>query len=105
MKQSRRKFTAAFKAEVALAALRGEQTIAELAEKYEVHPNQIQQWKKTLQDSASAAFDSGAKIGEANAASDETIAQLHRKIGELTVERDFLANAWSKGLAKKKGAI
>lgn len=104
MKQSRRRFTGAFKAEVALAAMRGEQTIAELAEKYEVHPNQIAQWKKSLQDGAAGVFENSKQASEATA-QDETIAQLHRKIGELTVERDFLSNAWSKGLAKKKGSV
>jgi transposase-like protein len=89
MTQSRKKYTPEFKAKVALAAIKGEQTIAELAKLYELHPVQISQWKKQLLDSAASVFASPrpAKDNQQTASVDE----LYRQIGELKVERDFLA--------------
>lgn len=88
MKQSRKKYTPEFKAKVALAAVRGEQTMAELAKLHELHPVQISQWKKQLLDSAASVFASArpAKDSQQTASVDE----LYRQIGELKVERDFL---------------
>jgi transposase len=90
MKKARRKIDAALKAKIALEALREQSTVADLSQRYEVHPNQIYSWKKQLQDQASRAFDAG--IGrDAEDTREREIEKLHAKIGQLMVERDFLA--------------
>jgi transposase len=98
-KRTRRTHAPAFKAKVALAALKGEKTLAELAQQYDVHPNQITAWKAHLAEAASGLF------GSVGAASDATIdvKTLHAKIGELTLENDFLSGALTKaGLLSAK---
>ncbi len=87
MKSKRRNHSPGFKAKVALAALRGDRTLAELAERFEVHPNQIQHWKKRLVANAQQLFN-GSRPGKDPQAE---IKELHAKIGELTMERDFLS--------------
>jgi transposase len=94
MKRPRRNHSATFKAKVALAALQGDSTLAELSQCYDVHSNQITQWKQQLVASAAAAF------GESEGRQREgEIERLHAKIGELTMERDFL----QRGLGKLPG--
>jgi transposase-like protein len=92
-KRARRNHTPAFKAKVALAALKGEKTLAELAQHFDVHVNQITNWKAQLLDGAAGVFSSGAATPEAAAVDLKT---LHAKIGELALENDFLAGALNK---------
>jgi transposase len=88
LKRSRRKHNPSFKARVALEAIKGEETIAELAARFEVHPSQIRKWKKALTDGATGIFGEDQdqkKKDDAN-----LIAQLYQQIGQLKVENDFL---------------
>ncbi len=93
-RRSRRNHSPAFKAKVALAAVKGEHTLAKLAERFDVHPNQIQDWKKQLIIKAENVF------GAHNAAAadhEQSQQKLHAKIGQLTMEKDFLATALGAG--------
>jgi len=95
----RRNHNPAFKAKVAVAALKGDCTTAELAKKFDVHPNQIAQWKAQLLEQAPGTFD--AKWRETAPAVE--VKTLHAKIGQLTLENDFLESALSKaGLLSAK---
>jgi len=99
-RRPRRNHTPAFKAKVALAAVKGDRTIAQLAEHFDVHPNQITAWKAQLEGGASGVFgpDSAAPATPAI-----DVKSLHAKIGELTLENDFLEGALTKaGLLSAK---
>jgi transposase len=93
-RRPRRNHTAAFKAKVALAALKGEKTLLELAQQFDVHANQITQWKSQLLEGAAGVFGGDAKAETAEAAVD--VKTLHAKIGQLTLENDFLEGALTK---------
>ena len=86
---TRRRFTADFKAKVALEALRGDKTIQEIAARHKVHPNQVSAWKRQAVDGLNAVFSNGAE--RAGRDHESEVHDLHAKIGQLTVERDFLA--------------
>ena len=97
-RRPRRNHSPVLKAKVALAALTGEHTLAELAQKFDVHPNQITEWKRQLQEQAADVFDKGGK-------SEPTVdlKALHAKIGQLTLENDFLETALTRvGLLSAK---
>ena len=90
MRRKRRNHSAAFKAKVAVAALKGDKTLAELAEQFEVHANQITQWKTQLLERASDVFATAAERSESTG---PDVKELHAKIGQLAMENDFLAAA------------
>ena len=92
--RTRRRFSAEFKAKVALEAIRGDETIAELAAKHELHPTQIAAWKREAVEKLAKVFDE--KGAEVQANRDAEVTKLHAKIGQLVVERDFLAKAFDR---------
>ena len=92
MRRPRRNHTRGFKAEVALAALKGDKTLAELAEIFDIHPNQIAEWKQQLLERVAGVFGGGSK----QSCSGPNIKDLHAKIGQRTLENDFLEGALIK---------
>ena len=92
MRRTRRNHAAGFKAQVALAAIKDDKTLAELAEQFDVHPNQISEWKQQLQESAADVFGGPPKSKTA----EPDLKILHAKIGQLTLECDFLEGALTK---------
>ena len=93
-KRTRRNHSPAFKAKVALAAVKGEKTLAELAQQFDVHPNQITTWRSQLLEGAAGVFGSDVRTGRAEPMID--VKTLHAKIGELTLVNDFLSGALGK---------
>jgi len=88
MKQSRRQHSPTFKAKVALEAIRGEETVAQVAAKYGIHPNMVTKWKKELQDEAASIF--GEDHARKKREDEDLVARLYQEIGQLKVEKDFL---------------
>ena len=100
-RRPRRNYTSVFKAKVALAVIKGDRTLAQLAEQFDVHPNQITSWKAQLEGGAADVFGPGGGNGAAQPVVDVKL--LHAKIGELTLENDFLEGALNKaGLLSAK---
>ena len=100
-RRPRRNHTPAFKSKVALAAVRGEQTLGELAQHFDVHPNQIKQWRDQLLEGAADVF--GRETKSSALAPSIDVKRLHAKIGELALENDFLGEALTKaGLLSAK---
>jgi transposase len=93
MSSKRKQYSPEFKAKVALAAIKNEETVAELAKRFEVHPTMINNWKRALLDGATDIFDKGQKSRKQT---DAQIDELYRQIGQLKVERDFLAKGLSR---------
>ena len=91
-RRTRRNHSSAFKAKVALVAMKGEKTVAEIAKHYDVHANQVTEWKRQLQESASAVFDGKS----ASAKPEPDLKALHAKIGQQALEIDFLTGALTK---------
>ena len=86
-KTRRKRYTGAFKAKVGLEALMGIKTVGQIAREYQVHPVQVTQWKSVIRDHLPELFEPSRPVGED---SQELVAQLHEKIGQLTVEADWL---------------
>ncbi len=91
MKESRKKHSPSFKAKVALAALKGEETVAQIAARYEVHPNMVTKWKKSLAEGAAGIF--GNDHARKKKEEENLVARLYQEIGQLKVEKDFLDRA------------
>lgn len=93
-KRPRRNHSPAFKAKVAIAAMKGDRTVVQIAEQFDVHPNQVTTWKAQLEGGAADVFDGGGGPAPTTPAVD--VKALHAKIGELTLENDFLESALTK---------
>ena len=101
MSRKRKQYDPEFKARVALAVVRGEETVAELATRYQIHPTMIHGWKRELMERAGEIFEKGGKRSEP--ASEAQVAELYRHIGQLKVERDFLASRPDLLIGVKRG--
>ena len=95
MKKSRRKFSSSFKAKVAIEALKERETLAELAKKFELHPQQISQWKQEFLKNSDSVFESSSKP-EGSEQTEADLDKLYAKIGKLEMERDFLKKSLDK---------
>ena len=103
MSNKRKQYSPQFKAKVALEAIRGEKTVAELASQYEVHPTMINNWKRQVLEEASNLFEKGGELAKVDESQQAQINELYRQIGQLKVERDFLASRSAQlGLKNEK---
>jgi transposase-like protein len=103
MRNKRKQYSPQFKAKVALEAVKGEKTVSELASQYTLHPTVINGWKKQLLDQASEVFEKPNLVQKGKENTEAQIDELYRQIGQLKVERDFLADRSAKlGLTVEK---
>jgi transposase len=103
MRNKRKQYSPQFKAKVALEAVKGEKTVSELASQYTLHPTVINGWKKQLLEQASEVFEKPKSVQQEKENSEAQIDELYRQIGQLKVERDFLADRSAKlGLTVEK---
>jgi len=103
MSNKRKQYSSQFKAKVALEAIRGEKTVSELASQYEVHPTMINNWKRQVLEESSSLFEKGSEPAKADESQQAQINELYRQIGQLKVERDFLASRSAQlGLKNEK---
>ncbi len=100
MKKTRRKFTSEFKAKVAIEALKDRATLAELAKRFDLHPNQISSWKQEFIEKSALVFESSSKDGSDE--KQQEVEKLFAKIGELHIENDFLKKSFNKGFKSMK---
>ena len=91
MSKKRRQYSPEFKSKIALAAVRGDKTTSEIAAQYELHPTQVNTWKRELLENVSTLFDKGKSTHKAQSGAQAENDELYRQIGKLKVERDFLA--------------
>ncbi len=103
MRKTRRKFSSVFKAQIAIEAVRERESLADLAKKYEVHPNQISKWKQEFLEKSAQVFDSSGS--EDSEEREVESGKLYAKIGELQLEVDFLKKSLQKGIKLKSGWI
>ena len=99
--KKRQNYSSEFKLKIALEAIKGEKTIAKLAQEHEVHPNMINNWKKQLLESGAELFDRGKKRKKENEHHEKLIGELHKTIGQLTVEREFLKKKYRQIYGKE----
>lgn len=103
MSKKRKQYSAQLKAKVALEAVRGERTVAEIAAQYEIHPTMIHNWKRHLLEGASELFEQQNQTEDLDKDSEAQVAELYRQIGQLKVERDFLVSRSARlGLPTEK---
>lgn len=103
MSNKRKQYSPQFKAKVALEAIRGEKTVSEIASQYEVHPTMINNWKRQVLEEAGSLFEKGSEPTKADESQQAQINELYRQIGQLKVERDFLASRSAQlGLKNEK---
>jgi transposase-like protein len=102
MTRTRRKFSSAFKAKVAIEAIKEQRTISELAQEFEIHPNQVSQWKREFLERSAQIFEGDKKQAEEFAILEESHRSAQQHIGRLTIENEFFKKNWGHGFRRKE---